>query len=307
MIPPPASSTNEVGAPHLYEDTLVGLIFGRLAKEDRGRALVHLRSCPECENLFQRRASEVEHLRSSPVYLAPMRYVSLPEQTADPGSARVSMADGRSADARWAMPGTALRGLREGLRQPRLFLGTAAVVATMVMVVLVLVRSTDRVSWPSEIDWLPGGSEFTQTRAEEAISSGESSYDADARITVQSKQAILRAIEAYSRRDLDAAIQGLRSAKTAGPLESIRQIYLANALAHQGHLAEAVTALRSVLQTDLPQDWRDQARWSLLLSLHRAGRRASADSLLKVMAVERDEFGNRARSLLSHHGSKEQP
>lgn len=313
MIPPSTSPPNgDRVSPHLDEDVLLDLLLGRVPQAVRSLAMTHLLVCPECENLLRQRGGEVERLRASPVYQALLHERPVPERVEDAVSSPHPAAKKTDGDRASSAAVKIWRELQAKLRRPRFTLVLTTGLAAMAVVVLVVSRPAERVVLPSETDWLRGGSELTDLRGESPRSTGGSLQGPDglhagAQDLERGEADLLRAIEAYARRDLGPAIQGLQSARATGPLESIRLIYLGNALAHQGDFAEAARTLRAALQRDLPHAWREEGQWTLMVVLHRTGQRVSADSLFKVLAAEPGEVGDRARALMGKHGSKDYP
>jgi hypothetical protein len=59
-----------------------------------------------------------------------------------------------------------------------------------------------------------------------------------------------------------------------------------------------VEILRACPLAKIPEPWRGETRWTLLVSLHGAGEAAAADSLLRVLAEQPGAIGARARGLL---------
>jgi len=105
-------------------------------------------------------------------------------------------------------------------------------------------------------------------------------------------------LQAYEARDLDNAIELLAGQEAAGLQETIRRIYLGSALALKGRSAEAVSVLRTVRAQTLPDPWGSEARWTLYVVLRECGSQSAADSLLRVLARERGQVGERARRFL---------
>jgi Flp pilus assembly protein TadD len=102
-------------------------------------------------------------------------------------------------------------------------------------------------------------------------------------------------LEAYNRRDAEKAIAALGEAEAEGLAESLRLVYLGSALAWSGEYQKAIGVLNELADTSLPEPWASEALWTKYVSLDRSGRRASADSLLRILADSPDEIGDRAR------------
>ena len=119
-----------------------------------------------------------------------------------------------------------------------------------------------------------------------------------AAVEATSSEDLAAGLEAYGDRDLEGAIDLLRSAEASGHLEEIRKIYLGSALAWNGAYPEAVSVLQEVSARTLPDPWGSEARWSLYVALKGSGWQRGADSLLHILSEESGEIGERARSRL---------
>jgi len=155
-------------------------------------------------------------------------------------------------------------------------MGIAAVLA--VLLLSFLPSGTDQTD--ITLHWIPTASGGLQVRAA-----------ADAAEHTE----LAAAFEAYAERNLDRAIPLLRDSEATGHLETMRRVFLGSALARIGQHDEAVEILRSVRARTLPDPWGSEARWTLYLALNAGGHQAAADSLLRVLATERGEVGDRAR------------
>jgi tetratricopeptide (TPR) repeat protein len=105
-------------------------------------------------------------------------------------------------------------------------------------------------------------------------------------------------LEAYERGDYRRAVEILDRAGVAGLVATegtIRMIYLGNALAWEGKYDEAVRILEGVAFPLLPDEWSEEAQWTLFVAMKRSGRKASADSLLHHLASMEGAVGKRAR------------
>jgi hypothetical protein len=147
--------------------------------------------------------------------------------------------------------------------------------AACLVVVLVLSRSRSPIPQPA---WLPAGDGVVDLRG-----GGED-------------EALAAGIEAYARRDLDAAIDRLRAAKEAGSYEVARGIYLGSALVARGAFDEAADLLGRLPLQIAVEPWRSEARWNYYVALSGARRRAAADSMLRALAREPGVVGDRARA-----------
>ena len=247
----------------------------------------------------------MERLRASPVYQAMLHGGAIPGGMGVAATSPAPSPDGAPGHGDASAAGRVLRSFVAALHRPWYVAGMTTGLAVAALVVLMVSRPAERVLLPSETDWLSGGSEITGLRGEPPPSTGGSHESPEQPQAKRAETDLLRAVEAYSRRDLGPAIPGLRSAQTTWAEESIRLIYLGNALAHQGDFPEAIRILQTALHKNLPNAWREEGRWTLLVAFNRTGQRASADSLLRLLASQPGEVGGRVRALLSKHGSKD--
>ena len=318
--PPTSRSSEEGEVVHLRDDTFIDLVLGLLPEEPWNRAAAHLKSCSRCERRLRRRATEIERLRVSPTYQAILTESTLPVSSGAAGAveraaastgveipamptARAGMpaAPGSRELGDASLPERILSRISSAAHRPRFAL-RLAVAAAAVAVVAVLIRHPHRsIPIPSEVDWLPSAAEFSELRDAAPLSGGGDRHGATPLEVERAQAELAHAVAAYDRRDLPEAIRELRSMKSDGALEAIREIYLANARLQQGDNEEAVPTLRSVLREDLPARWSHECQWMLLVGLSRTGHPAGADSLLHTLAAEPGPYGDRARRLLSGH------
>lgn len=267
--------------PHINGDLCRDLLGGYLLPAEREAVLTHIAGCQACERFFAERVLEREHLRAS---VGLRRHPSgkitverLPQTTepAEPeeGPLRVPQVERTSAGRPWT-------NLRDRLRRPQhgLALGLAAAAAIILMI---LWPHPQEIPGTVLLHWLPGGSSDLQIRATAETTENEE---------------LSAGFDAYVERDLGQAISRLQSAEASGQLEILRRIYLASALAWTGKHAEAVAVLRTVPADILPDPWGSEAQWTLFVALKESNQAAAADSLLRVLAGERGEIGERARS-----------
>jgi hypothetical protein len=300
--PPRSLPPEEQRGSHLGEDVLLDLLVGRVP-EDRWRlATAHLISCPRCERRFRRRSGELERLRVSPEYQALLKGDGLPGPAAEGSTGESRPASPPREPREMPIHERIWHRLSTAIRWPRYPLGAAAAVAALGALAIFMAHSRRLIPYPSEAEWLPSVSEYTQLRNADPNSVGAGGGSRDPREVEQMQAALSRAVAAYDRRDLPAAISQLRAAKCSGSLETLRQIYLANALLQHRDSEEAVRALRTILQETLPDRWRHECAWMLLIGLDQTRHRAGADSLLKALAAEPGDFGDQARRLLNGNG-----
>jgi hypothetical protein len=309
---PTSMSPRERGGSHLGEDVLLDLLVARLPDEQWRSATAHLTSCPRCARRFRRRSSEIEHLRTGPEYQALLQEKRQSAQASETPAAQTPApwAPGAEAPAISAPRGAdevpieerIRRWLSAAIRRPRYALAATAAVAAVAVLAIFIVHPKRSSRLPSELDWLPSASEFTQLRQVGSGLPGSDGEVVDRQQIARAHAGLLRGVQAYDRRDLPAAIRELRSVRGAGSLEAFRKLYLANALLQRGDSDEAVLLLRAIPCENLPDRWRHASQWMLLVGLNRTGHRADADSLLRSLAAEPGEFGDRARRLLRGNG-----
>ncbi|MCK4306015.1 MAG: hypothetical protein KAY24_17380 [Candidatus Eisenbacteria sp.] len=282
----PAAASNHPGNGqgfHLNEDLCLDLIHELLSTDECERALSHAAECPRCERLLQEMVGEHERLRA----LGTVRILSAAE--ADRPIDTPKAEDLRRWSALsdlWKTLWAPLRGGR--LWQPRSGLLVGVVAAAVV--VLLLARSQVGESPDTELlHMLPTRASDIQFRAATRDAAGG---------------ALAVALEAYGAQDHERAAQLLQEIEVLGQLDTIRKIYLGNVLAWQGEYQRAVSVLRTVSVRLLPDPWNAETRWTLHVALRKSGHKASADSLLRVLADEPGEIGQRARDLLGSGGSR---
>lgn len=282
--------------PHLTEGVCRALLNALLSPAEREAVVSHIAACPACEKLFKEKAIERENLRAAiALRFGPDGKVIFDRLHERIGSESAEV-DGIAPDEipndqteivqteareiRGQLSGT-LAGLwiklRAGLRRPRYGFGLGLTAAA---ILLVLVWPQEQGAPNAALRWLPISAAGASVRASvEAISN----------------QDLAAGLDAYAARDLDRAIRVLQTTEATGQQEAARRIFLANALAWNGEHADAVSILRTVDAWTLPDPWGSEARWTLYVSLRECGQEAAADSLLRVLAQERGEVGDRAR------------
>jgi hypothetical protein len=158
-------------------------------------------------------------------------------------------------------------------------MGFAAIAAAALLLVLLPEKERS----VSTLNWLPLSAEGPSLRSSvEAIANKD----------------LAAGLDAYAARDLDQAITLLERAEASEQMETIRKIFLASALAWSGNHAEAVSVLQTINLRTLPDPWGGEAHWTLYVALEKSGQTASADSLLRILAQERGDVGDRARRLV---------
>jgi len=157
--------------------------------------------------------------------------------------------------------------------------------AAVVVLVLMLPRAPE-ISTTLELQVLPSYSfqlesrDVPESRASNDLKAGLLAYD---RREFRRAAQLLQRLETLDLDDVDQAV---------------RQIYLGSALAWNGKHEEAVEVLRTVSFVSVPGEWGREAQWTMFVALEGAGREASADSLLQILAGKPGEIGQRARRVL---------
>jgi hypothetical protein len=289
--PPNDGKASNRQAGHLDEDLCRDLLSGFLSNAEREEVLAHVATCPTCERLFAERVLEREHLRASRTFrvdpegeLAVEKHeVGVAPVRAEEGPLRVRESDDAPMPSPlwelWAKIRTAAHTV---LQRPQHRYATGLVAVVTILLIIFWPRQMDR---PDDLllRWLP-----------------ESTGDLQIRATTEAVDADLAAgFEAYANHDAQTAIALLRDAEATGRLEMLRKIYLGNALAWEGKYTDAAGILRTVRARILPDPWGSETRWTLYVALRESGDQAAADSLLRVLATERGEVGDRARAIPS--------
>jgi hypothetical protein len=86
-------------------------------------------------------------------------------------------------------------------------------------------------------------------------------------------------LDAYRARDLAKAARELAAARTTGPAEQMRRLYLADVRLRRGDGQGAFALLATVDWYSVPEPWRRAGAAVLSRALHATGREASADSI----------------------------
>lgn len=257
------------------EDQCIDLLHGLLPPQEREALLNRMAADPDLEALFRRLVSERERLRATrklerlpagDLVVAGPDIVPAGREPAGQGPARAVSRAG------WLDRLDRHRGLA-------LTSGLAAVAALLVFTFLPREQASHSVSL---IRPLPAYEEDLQVRSAE---------------TAQLDPELVAGLRAYSDQDYRDASRRLQKARSEGPLETVRQLYLGSALAQLARWEQVVTVLGSAATTPLPDPWGSEARWTLAIALAETGNQIRADSLLQELAVEPGEVGVRARAL----------
>ncbi len=274
---------------HLDEHGCLDLLHGLLSVEEEERILAHLADCPACEKRLQERAADVARMEATRV----LRFPPGRDPVLEKRGTAVRSPDIEKHRAR-GFVGQTWRNLQAAWRQPRFRLagGLAGGLAVVAAVSLLIIwphylRTPEAPEAPgaAPIHLLPSYSFQLQPR--EVPGAGP-------------REDLRAGLEAYENRDFERAVEALRTAREPEldrVHQMVRDIYLGSALAGMGKYEEAVEVLREVKLQLVPDPWGCEARWALYVALRGCGQEAAADSLLRVLASEPGEVGDRARRL----------
>lgn len=254
------------GSAHLYDDELLDLAHGLRDAADMPGRLAHLKECARCEGRLRSLASERARLLIRPRPLVTAGGIELVVNHAPP----VGFGGPTSRQGGPFVP---------PLLRTRLV--GVAVAAAVFMVALFLLRTGTRRK--PETFWLP-------PPTEEALRSDAGAWAADPEIAI--------ALEAYARHDVAGALERFRASspdRGSDYFNSLRGLYLASLLTRNGEDAEAEKTLSAMAMNSLPEPWRGRARYILQEAYRHQGRGAAADSLLRLLAGQPGELGERAR------------
>lgn len=262
MEPTPPS-----GAAHLNDDELLDLAHG--LREAMSGNLAHLKECARCESRFRSLASERARLLIRPRPLLTAGGIELASVATLPfGGGGTSPRDGLNLKSRLLL--TRLVGF-----------GLAAAIFLVALFALRVGPQRKPTGF-----WLP-------PPTEEALRSDAGAWASDPEIA--------GALEAYERHDVTGALARFRALapdRGSDYFNSLRALYLASLLTRSGEDAEAQKTLEAVDMNSLPEPWRGRARFILQDSYRHQGRAAAADSLLRLLADQPGELGERARDAL---------
>lgn len=247
---------------HLEEDTLMDLVLELLPREREQELLAHVVGCRSCEELMRQRAAEMARLES--IRNAAVRLSST------------------TATRSIKRSGSLIQRLLGGAWTGRRLIPLGAIAAGIAIVFFIVTGREHSVPMDIEANWLPSADAIVQRNT-----------GADGAAIA----ALTAGLAAYGRHDLPAAIQNLGIASVPYELDGFRRLYLGNALALAGDHDRAVAILRPVRIEFLPEPWATEGYWTLLVALERGGRRASADSLRRVLSEHPGELGERVARL----------
>ena len=258
---------------HLDEDRCLDLLNGLMSPEEKLKALAHMEACPACESLVRARVSEWERSRSEIEEVI--------------GRLRVEGNLGAVRTPAIGFLGRLGAGLRTGFRR-RLIRVSVGLAAAALAVFIARTVSRGPAGGP-QLDLLPDISADLRFRAEDTAPSGE----------------FAAGMAAYNKRDFAGAVELLRKAQVPAAQTTFKDVYLGSALAWDGRYKEAIAVLRPLTTEALPEPWGAGVLWTYLVSLHRSGDHARADSLANVLAQQSDALGEKARRYLHRDGPSE--
>jgi hypothetical protein len=251
----------------------------RVAERERLRATRALRAGQEGEIVVEKLQVDAARLHAEDGPLAA-------ELSDDPGKSQADVdgdvspveIEGRRGGA-WAGVWTSIQA---AFRKPRYGLALGVTAAAAILVITFWPRQEEDLI--GSLRWIPTSSGGLQMRAAAEAAANDQ---------------LAEGFDAYAAHDADRAIELLQGTQADGQLETHRRIYLGSALAMKERYAEAADVLRTVRARTLPDPWGSETRWTLYIVLNESGQESAADSLLRILASERGEVGDRARSALS--------
>lgn len=272
--------------PHIGDDRMVDLVNHLLPDEERQQDLAHLRGCTSCAGRLREfahvhelahtraaeslaRAAEALSTRSTSWSSSPQ--LSGPRGIVPPQSVSRSGAHGTSVSRSRSWSGA------------RAALAIAAVLVLMFAGQYAWRASQPDAPLPHSIPWLP-------VPEPEIFQRDSSSEEIDPRFT--------EGLLAYRNHDAKVARRLLASARTTGPSEQVRRIYLGSSELQLGDPRAALATLRSVELAQVPDPWRGEAQWALALAYAGTGQASAADSLWRLLSSRPGELGERARRAL---------
>lgn len=249
------------GVTHFSDDQLVDLVNGLLEADERAQVLAHAAYCTVCESRL--REAVAVHERGAVAAAAHAASAAKP--------ATVMVLPVRPARhvaaLRWA--------------------AAAAVVVISAWFISERPPAHESITSRAELVWLPsaparGG----------VLRAG--SDDEVARLEA--------GVAAYERRDLARADSLLTPGFESGSLEWVRRLYRASTLVALKRPADAVRSVATTTDDErqadiIPEPWRGELQWTLMVALSQSGQLARADSLAQLLLKRDDAIGERAREL----------
>lgn len=106
-----------------------------------------------------------------------------------------------------------------------------------------------------------------------------------------------QAMNAYKHGNYEDAVAALSAMETIGPVEALRRVYLASALAWIGRYQDAIDTLDPAPLYAVPDPWSAEAKWTLYVCLMKTAQTDRAQRVLDDLARMPGEAGDRAREL----------
>lgn len=252
---------------HLDDDMCVDLVLELLPANGASAAVQHVEQCADCEQRVREVAGEYEDL------LVRVHDGELRATLRRSIGAKTQVRPARSS---------AWSSLLTAFKQPPLRFAAGLAVVVLIVLLFLPTRSPNRDF--RLLEKLPPFTSEAERRTELPLTLGDR---------------LISGLDAYDRDDFDRAQRELRAARSTGPVDLYRQIYLASALALSGQYDESTKLLESLPLDLVPEPWSSEARWTLFVAFRASEQNVRADSLLHVLAQEPGEIGERARDLRS--------
>ena len=157
---------------------------------------------------------------------------------------------------------------------------TAVVLIVVALIVPMLVPDSDE---SPALTKLPP---LTQDVLQRAVISGEQN------------DILMQGLDAYAEEDLDGAIESLEVVRTEGPIDALRRIYLASALARKARYQEALDVLAPVPIDLVPDPWASEAQWTQYVAYDRTAQPDRAGAVLQALSKQPGAAGDRARAII---------
>jgi hypothetical protein len=258
---------------HPDDDLLLDLVLDLLPREKEEQVLDHVAHCAACESRMRSQAGEMERLVPEASATA-LRHAAI--------LGRTQHGLGASAEHPGLSVAERIRGWLGGPWTARRILPLGGLAGSLALILILLIPRGPTIQSQIEANWLPSSPALVQR-------GGTKDNALSGRLA--------EGLAAYNRHDLANAIRNLEEATVPYELEPFRRLYLANALTISGDYAQAVKVLRRYSPDFLPEPWATEGYWTLLVAFERSGRRASADSLRRLLATRPGQIGERIRSL----------
>jgi len=281
---------------HATEDRILDLVLGLLSPQEREPLLDHLAGCAQCEMVLRNLVAQQERLRGS---------YRVREKT-EGGVAVEPLAPAQGRDRRG--PATHRRSERTGPRS-----AVPSGESRFKSVLASLFRPWPRTAWVPLAAGCAAGVLILVLMAGPhggSRNGGNPMVHPLPPLGIEQNSVVrgpsgplssaAEGLDAYESGDYPLAVRLLREAHAEGEMETVRRVYLASALAMSGEYPQALFVQKSVENADgLPEPWRSEFRWTSYVTFSRCARKASADSLLRLLAAESGPVGDRAREVLA--------